>query len=777
MPLRPIRRRQQLVHIIALGSFLGACRTQGAAAAVESSEASRIRSAPPSLPAVAQVAKTTSGSPSTADTTEYLVLMAGRSVGRLRQWPDTAGSVTTSYSFDDRGRGPSLVQTIRMDRAGLPVAMQVSGTSDLKIPVRETLRMAGPLLTWRNENAAGRGKPGSGYYLPFEALPTDIAALAKALQRTRSKSLAILPEGSVTLTAGAARQVSAGGNTLRVAPFEIVGLGLAPTTVWLDAEGRLFASGGSWQMVVRRGFESAAAELIAAELASSRTRHSVLAARLGRMPRGPVAIIHANLFDAVERRMKPSQTVIVRGDRITMVGNDGSVTVPAAAQIIDAANRTLLPGLWDMHVRVQDDDGLLHLAAGVTTVRDMANDGDALRARRTRFDNGSLLGPRIIAAGVIDGTGPSAGPGKVLVSTRDAARAAVEAYAGMGYEQVTLQPSLQPSLVQDIVRTAHQRGMRVGGHAPYGMTAEQMVKAGADELQHANVLFLNFLADSNIDTRTPARFTSVARYAGTVDLKSDAVTRFITLLKERNVVVDPTLNLFEQLFTARPGSYDQASLPIAQRMPPIARRSLLAGGLPSTSMQQPVHRSSFIAMERLVRALHEGGVRLVAGTDAGTDAQAGFSYHRELELLSEAGIPNTEILYIATLGASRIMKHDTERGSIEAGRIADLVLIDGDPSQRMRDIRRAEFVMKGGVLYLPDSLYAAVGVKPAPRKGRIPTREIRADDVVCRGRAAAVKKGEPVPLDCAVTDSTRPRPRRPATAPRRRVTPPTNAKP
>jgi hypothetical protein len=154
----------------------------------------------------------------------------------------------------------------------------------------------------------------------------------------------------------------------------------------------------------------------------------------------------------------------------------------------------------------------------------------------------------------------------------------------------------------------------------------------------------------------------------------------------------------------------------------------------------------------MVRKLHEAGVRLVAGTDA----SAGFSLHRELELYSEAGIPNTDILHIATLGAARVMKHDARWGSIEPGKLADLILVDGDPSQRMRDLRRAELVMKGGVLYVPDSLYASVGVKPAPRKGAIPTREVRAQDVVCRGPAAAVKRGsnEPVPLNCSVLDST-----------------------
>lgn len=764
MPL-PVRR-----SIALLGIALAACRSQGGGT-VQTTEAGRVRSAPAELPSAA-VAAAPFGAPATGDTLEYTVLMAGRAAGRLRQWPDSGGTVTTNYSFNDRGRGPSLTQTLKLDKAGLPVGMQLAGVNYLKVPVREMVQIAGPLLTWRNESAAGRTTPGSGFYLPTETLPTDVASLAKAMLLTKAKATALLPEGRASITSGESRTVTAGERSLRITQYEISGLGLAPEVLWLDAEGRFFASGGSWQMVIRRGFESVQSELIAAQTAASRGRDSVAARTLARTPRAAVAIIHAHLFDAATRQMKPSQTVIVRGDKIVAVGDDGAVPLPSDAEIIDAGNKALLPGLWDMHVHVQDDDGLLHLAAGVTTVRDLANDGDELLARRKRFSDGTLLGPRVLAAGFIDGPGPFAGPSKVLVSTRDAARAAVEAYAAQGYEQIKVYSSLDPQLFPTIVRTAHDKGLRVSGHVPYGMTAEQMVRAGADELQHANFLFLNFLADSSIDTRTPARFTAVARGAASIDLRSDRVDRFIALLKERDVVVDPTLNVFEHMFTARAGSLDQASLPVAVRFPPIARRGLLTGGLPTTAALEPVYRTSFIAMERLVRKLHQAGVRLVAGTDAA----AGFSLHRELELYSEAGIPNTDILYIATLGAARVMKHDAQWGSIEVGKLADLVLVDGDPSQRMRDLRRAELVMKGGVMYVPDSLYASVGVKPAPRKGAIPTREVRAEDVVCRGPAVAVKKGTtgPVPLNCVVMDSTTAagRNRRPAARTRRAPTKP-----
>ena len=762
--------RCRAVSAIALSvGLLSGCQhkggTDGAATGVV-----RVEAVPGALPAVRAGDTSQVAAPFTGDTAEYTVLMAGRSAGRLRQWPDTGGTLTTSYSFNDRGRGPDLKQTLRLDKNGLPSGMRLGGSNYLRLPVRESVETTVALLSWRNESAAGRTAPGTAFYLPIETIPSDIAVLARALQRAPSRSVALLPDGTATIGTSEVRTFSAGARSMRVTRALISGLGLTPETVWLDDQGRLFASGNSWQMVIRRGFESVANDLVEAQVDISRVRDSVLAQRLARRPRKAIAIVHANLFDAVARKMKPSQTVIVSGDTIAAVGNDGTLSLPADVEIIDAGNRALLPGLWDMHVHVQDDDGILHLAGGVTTVRDLANDADELAARAKRFDGGALLGPRVLKAGFMDGPGPFAGPTKVLVSTRDGARAAVEAYADRGYEQIKVYSSLEPALFQTIVRTAHQRGLRVSGHVPFGMTAEQMVRAGADELQHANFLFLNFLTDSAVDTRTPERFTTVARRAASVDLRSEAMQRFISLLKERDVVVDPTLNVFEVLFTSKAGTLDQASMPVATRMPPVARRGLLTGGLPVSTALEPLHKASFIAMERLVKRLHDAGVRIVAGTDA----MAGFSLHRELELYSEAGIPNLDILYIATLGAARVMKHDARWGSIEPGKLADLLLVDGDPSQRMRDLRRAELVMKGGVLYLPDSLYAALGVKPAPRKGAVPIRQVRPEDVVCRGPAAAVRRGstEPVPLNCAVVDSaaarTRPPAPRRAQAPKRR---------
>ena len=166
-----------------------------------------------------------------------------------------------------------------------------------------------------------------------------------------------------------------------------------------------------------------------------------LARTLTRRPSVPLAFTHATLFDSETGKTIPNTTVLVEGNRIKAVGRDGSVRLPANAELVDARGKTLMPGLWDMHVHISPDDGLMHIAAGVTSARDMANDTEALLALKGKIEAGEEIGPRILMAGIMDGRGPYAGPTKVLVDTEDEARAAVENYARLGYAQVKIYSS------------------------------------------------------------------------------------------------------------------------------------------------------------------------------------------------------------------------------------------------------------------------------------------------------------------------------------------------
>jgi len=418
--------------------------------------------------------------------------------------------------------------------------------------------------------------------------------------------------------------------------------------------------------------------------------------------------VHANLFDAETAAVRPNSTVVITGNKITAVGDDSKVSVPQGAEIIDATNKTILPGLWDMHVHLSPNDGLLHMAAGVTSVRDLANDIDQLAAMQRRFDEGTEIGPRVLKAGFLDGRGPYAGPTKVFADTEQEARDDIDRYAKLGYVQIKIYSSIKPELMPKIAAMAHGHGLRVSGHVPAFMTAEQFVKGGADEIQHMNFIFLNFLFDKVQDTRTPARFTEVVKHATEVDPSSTQVREFIRLLQEHKTALDPTLNAFEGMFTDRPGKVSASYAAVADRLPAQIRRGFYYGGLEVPEGMDQHYRDSFQQMLKMTKAMYDAGITI----EAGTDSLAGFSLHRELELYEMAGIPAPKILQLATLGAARVMKVDEKRGSIAVGKLADVIVVDGDPAARIGDIRRVRTVVKDGVVYQTSDLYRAIGVKP-----------------------------------------------------------------
>jgi imidazolonepropionase-like amidohydrolase len=654
---------------------------------------------------------------SAADSVQYVVLMSERVAGSQTLWrvPD-GGERRVVYEYNDRGRGPRLVTRVVAGPDGAPTTVETAGHGYFKDSVAERFSLAGGRARW--ESVGERGEQdapvgGRAFYVSSSGPPEETAALARALRRAPGQRLALLPGGEARLQqAGELTVRSAAGESRTIRQFLITGLGFAPIPVWLDADGELFAlRSGTWMAVIRAGWERALPAIAKAETDAEQTRAAALARSLVRRPASASRALvfrHASLFDPEAKVLRPNSTVVVQGERIVAAGADGAVRVPANAEVIDATGKTILPGLWDMHVHMQPGpEGIMHLAAGVTAVRDMAN-GFELLALRREIDAGRAVGPRIVvASGFIDGPGPYQGPTGLFVSTPDEARAAVARYADSGYQHIKVYSSLKPALVSPIVDEAHRRGMRVSGHVPAYMTAEQFVRAGADEIQHANMLVLNFLGDT-LDTRTPTRFTAVARHAGDLDVASDSVRRFIALLRERNVVVDPTVNIFEGMFTGRLGEMGARWAPVAQRFPPQVRRSLPGGGLPVPEGMDARYRSAFASMLRLVKALHDGGVRIVPGTDD----MPGFALHRELELYAQAGIPNADVLALATLGSARVANAADRLGTVAAGKLADFIVVEGDPLQRMSDVRNVRTVVKGGALYDAAALWEAVGVAP-----------------------------------------------------------------
>jgi hypothetical protein len=330
----------------------------------------------------------------------------------------------------------------------------------------------------------------------------------RALLKAPNRTLPLLPAGEASIEV--AGKVNTGKAELT--EYRITGLGFSPQSIWLAPDGTASSVSG-WFSVVPDGSEAAIPQLRAAQEKTDAAWSERIARTLAKKPAGDLVIRNARLFDPRDLSVTPASSVLIRGERIVRVGPDAEIKPDEKAEIIDAQGKFLMPGLWDNHQHLGDVDGALDLANGVTSARDLANDLDSFLERVARYDDGRELGPRVLKAGLIDGTGELAGPTKTRVDTAEEAIKAVDWHADHGYAQMKIYSSIKPELVPVIADRAHARGMRVSGHVPAFMSARQFVENGADEIQHINFIELNFLFPEVKETRNRDRFIKVAERA------------------------------------------------------------------------------------------------------------------------------------------------------------------------------------------------------------------------------------------------------------------------
>ncbi|MGJ7901114.1 amidohydrolase family protein [Lysobacter sp. 1R34A] len=643
---------------------------------------------------------------------EQIMLLQGKPAGQQIVETTRDGGTRVEYQYSDRGRGDHLKTEWTLDASGIPIEYKGSGHNYLKVPVDETFSLRDGKARWKNDSEQGeKTLTAPAFFLPLNATPEIQGVLVRALLKAPERKLALLPAGEARLDAAGTLDVSTAKGPATLSLYRVSGLDYTPGSVWLDAEGHtaalIMASG--WVSILSPEYKDSLAKLIEFQERAGADWSLKLARELTHTPKGPLLIRNARLYDPRDLSVTPNTSVLVEGERIVRVGADAALKPPANAEILDAGGRFLMPGLWDVHKHYGDADGAMDIANGVTSSRDVANNTDAFLDKVKRFEAGTEIGPRVLAAGFIDGPGPYAGPTRMLVDTPEEAIKAVDWYADHGYMQIKSYSSLKPELVPVIADRAHARGLRYSGHVPAFMSARQFIEAGADELQHILFVELNFLYPRVQETRTMARLTEPAAHAAEFPPERAEVRDFIAFLKRTHTVLDPTMGIAEDLFAGDPQSKIPPGLKtVAPRLPPQARRNLSWGSLKVPKGEEHAYAQSFPTMLRVLKALHDAGVTILPGTDA----LAGYMLHAELILYARAGIANAEVLRLATLTPAQVLGVDKDRGVIAPGKLADLVLIDGDPIRDMNDIRKVDAVFKGGKRYDPAQIEKALGIVP-----------------------------------------------------------------
>lgn len=654
----------------------------------------------------------------TRDSLDFVVWNHGRTAGDM--YIVTSGdSARVHYLHVDRQRGPRIEGYYRLS-AGRPVRGEIrtggaqAAAADISgKPVQLSSEFFelknGAVHTWSDGDTTTTPLPDGAYFIAGTATPFDDATLAAYLLRQPQRRAPVVPGSMAQADVAVDTTVSVDGRSEHLRLTVIDGAGMTPTLVWLDDRGQLFASNAGWFVAARRGAERVLPALRAHELRYLEARDAQLASRVAPKAWPALVIRNGDLFDSESGMLRPRTTVVIANDRIVAVGPADAVKAPAGATVIDASGKTIIPGLWDMHTHAFQGsaDGILQLASGITTVRDMASDPDVATSRRARADAGTLLSPRLVLAGFIEGPGKWAGPSEVLVRTEAEARAWVARYDSLGYKQIKLYNLVHPDLVPVIAAEAHARSMRLSGHIPRGLSLTAAVRIGYDEVQHAAFLFSTFFQDSLYFPRMRAYSEVASTVAPTFNVDSPEATALITFLRDRGTVIDGTFNIWQDRSRALADGTDPVFGPTIDWLPPLEQRGLRAGrGGSSEGMARA--QASAAAYRRMLKRLFDAGVTLVAGTDN----VAGFSYHGELEIYERAGIPAPNVLQIATITPARVMKMDKDYGSIAVGKVADLAIVAGRPAEHITDLRKTEMVVRAGRVYRSRELLGAVGVVP-----------------------------------------------------------------
>ena len=626
------------------------------------------------------------------------------------------GVTKVRYIYKDNGRGPELNEQFRLAPDGSLLEYQVTGSAELGGPVNERFVRNGDKAEW--SSAAEKGSAsvsGPAFYLPRDSSLEVYSALITAMAARSDGKLPLLPSGTLTQRVvdelDVSRDSATGDKTRRVQLLAQTGLGLQPDYYWatVGPQPRLFAAiYPGWTMAIEEGWEANLDTLAARQGKAAAVALKEFAATHQQPLRGLTVIRNARVFDSVSARLGPAQDVYVLRGRITAVRPAGSA-LEGVDQQIDAAGRVMLPGLFDMHGHAGRWQGGLHLAAGVTTVRDLGSNNTTLQEILDESAAGELLWPQIVPAGFLEGKSPFSSQLGFVIQTLAEAKAAVDWYAQHGYRHLKIYNSFPRDLVRELVAYAHQRGLRVSGHVPAFMRAQDVVERGFDEIQHINQVMLNFLVTPTTDTRTLERFTLPAERLATLDLNSKPVRDFLALLKRHKTVIDPTAATFA-FMQQRDGEVSPTYAPVMEHLPPTVQRWFITGGMKiADDAAATRYKASYAKMVAFVGHMYRAGIPLVAGTD---EYLVGIALHSELALYVQAGLSPAQALQVATLNGAKYTGTLHDRGSIAPGKLADLVLVDGDPTHNIADLRKVAFVITQGKLISPPGLHRAMGIKP-----------------------------------------------------------------
>jgi imidazolonepropionase-like amidohydrolase len=429
-----------------------------------------------------------------------------------------------------------------------------------------------------------------------------------------------------------------------------------------------------------------------------------------------VALTHVQVVDGTGAPPRADQTVVIADGRIAAVGPSGEVEVPAGAEVHDLSGHTVIPGIVGLHdhtfyttrarrTQLNFSAPRLYLASGVTTIRTTGSYCPYCELNLLRtIESGAAPGPRIYVTGPYL-TGVGGGDQMSWLSGPEDARRVVAYWADEGVSWFKAYTRISRADLAAAIDEAHKRGLKVTGHL-CSVSFREAVELGIDNLEHGYFSNSDWTPGKQPD-QCPQNMTETN---AALDVDGEEVAETIRAMVDKDVAMTTTVAIYELIVPARPAVLDER---IQRVLAPEAYQDYLA------AREQIVHAADsagsvwpelFRKAQIFERKFHEAGGLLAAGVDPTGigGALPGFGDQRNYELLLEAGFSPAEAIQVMTLNGARVLGDDDEYGSIEAGKNADLVVIEGDPVTEPAAIRDVRIVFKDGLGYDSEKLLASV---------------------------------------------------------------------
>lgn len=435
---------------------------------------------------------------------------------------------------------------------------------------------------------------------------------------------------------------------------------------------------------------------------------SKVADRLGVQRDRVIALEGATLIDGAGGVPKQDVLIVIRNGHIEAIARVNEIQIPRGADRINLAGKTVIPGLVDAHAHVERWAAGRYIAWGVTTVRDLHGSTDSVIALRNEMNLGSIVGPRMFTAGaMIDGIPPTY-PNATGIRTPDEARRAVDQHAVAGVDYLKVYTKITPNLLRPLIDEAEKLRLPVAAHL--GKTdALTAARTGVVSIEHMAGVVQAATGDPTYANAHNSFLTGwTTEEKGWAGLDSSTIARTARTLAQTKVAIVPTLIVHDMLsrldnpiLLSRPGMEDvPENAESVRSVPSLLRRTGWRSG------DFTAFRRSRRRQDQFVREYKHAGGAIAAGSDAANQLLIpGYSLHEEMALLVAAGLTPLEAITAATRRGAQLL-HADSLGLLTPGKVADLVVLNGNPAGNIAATRRIAMVMIRGRMIRPDSLRA-----------------------------------------------------------------------